>query len=172
MKKLLFFLLLPFVAAAQFNADKLCDFTIDGARTYADEIVSLSKDKFRFYKIEDDRESVKFIYVPSSLSDKNLTGPHDYMDYETVEVLYDVYMAGKNDDLKNPGVKTYRLSRAHGQFLNIFPFWQKYYVPEATIENYKDYRMRELKKGQMLIKFQDLENGNWYIDNIFCAKGS
>lgn len=169
MKKLLLFILLPFLGFAQINIDKVCSFTQEEARNYADEIVSLSKEKFRFYKTDQGRESETFVYVPANLTDTEIgKGPQDYMDHQTIEVVYSIYMAGKNDDLKIPGVKTYRLERSHGQFLNLFPFWQKYYVPEATAENYKDYRMREMRKGRMLMKFIDNDGGNWFITPFYC----
>ncbi|QFG53654.1 hypothetical protein [Chryseobacterium sp.] len=170
MKKLLLFLLFPFLAFTQINIDKTCALSQNEARKYADEVVALSKDKFRFFTIENRQDTDHYIYVPAQVTDADIGTGHNYMNFETVEVVYKTFMDGKNADLKIPGVKTYRMERVHGQFLNIFPFWQKYYVPEATTENYKDYQMRELRKGQMLVKFVNLDEGYWYIDNVFCAK--
>ncbi len=169
MKKLLLFLLLPFLSLAQININKVCDFTQEEAKSYVDEIVSLAKEPFRFYKIAKGIKSEVFIYVPSNISDATIgTGPHDYMNYETIEVVYRVHMEGKNDNLKIPGVKRYLMERAYGKFLNLFPFWQKYYVLDATIENYKEDQKREFKKGQMLMKFSDNNKGYWLITTFYC----
>ena len=43
MKKLLLFILLPFLGFAQINIDKVCSFTQEEARNYADEIVYINK---------------------------------------------------------------------------------------------------------------------------------
>lgn len=170
MKKLLLFLLLPLLSIAQINIDRVCNYTKDEAKAYGDEIISLSTVKFRFYKIVQQRESEIFVYVPSHLTDAEIgTGSQDYMNYETIEVVYSIYMDGKNEDLKSDGFKTYRLERAHGQFLNLFPFWQKYYVPDATAQNYKEYQKKEFRKGRLFMKFVDNDEGNWYITPFYCG---
>lgn len=170
MKKLLLFLLFPLLSFAQINIDGVCSYTKKEAKAYGDEIISLAPQKFRFYKIVQQRESEIFVYVPVNLTDEQIgAGPQDYTSYETIEIIFSIYMDGKNEDLKIDGVKTYRLERAHGQFLNLFPFWQKYYVPDATSQNYKEYQKKEFRKGRLFMKFVDNDEGNWYITPFYCG---
>ncbi|WP_312078386.1 hypothetical protein [Chryseobacterium sp.] len=171
-KLLLFFVLLSTFCFGQIESIQVCNMTETQAKAYSDELSNMAKDNFRFYGIEKGYENtLYFMYVPTNISadviereKPSITGNS----YEKIEIVFESFMAGKNDDLRIAGEKRYRMQRAHGQFLNILPFWKKYYNTDTTVENYKDYAMREFRKDNLLMKLQDADDGFWYIQTFYC----
>lgn len=168
MKKLIFLILLiPIFYYSQININKVCSFNENEAKDFANEIIKFSEDKFRFYKKINDENSETFIYVPIDISNDEIN-KQGYGFYNKIEVSFEIYYKNSNVDLNQKGVKTYRLKMAYGKFLNLFNFWKTYYSSSITKDNYKDYKLLEYRKDNLLIKFIDNDNGEWYITSFWC----
>lgn len=169
MKTLLFFLLLPILSLAQFDINKVCSFNENEARSYADKIAELSKDKFRYYGLIKEKNGEQFTYVPKGVTNEQIKNAENgYESFENIEVIFTTYMNGANADLRIEGTKTYKFERAHGHFLNLFTFWKTYYAPNITTDNYNDYLNKEYRKDNLLMKFIDFGEGYWYITAFSC----
>lgn len=170
MKKItLLFTLFSIFAFSQIDVNKVCAFNENEAKFYASEIATLSKKELRLYKTFKKDKTESFIYIPKNITDeqiKNKTVNLD--DLDTIEVNFDIFMKNQNLDLNQNGQKTYKLNFVYGHFLNLFKFWQKYYSPNITLENYKDFKNLEYRKENFLIKFIENEDGFWFIRPIWC----
>ena len=169
MKKLLFiFLFISGLANAQINLDNVCKFTEIEAKQFADEIAKNANAQYRLYKLYETSTKTNYIYIPSNVSDEDAQN-NGYDHYNPIEISYHIIMEGQNKDLNIEGIKKYKLERAYGQFLNLFHFWKKNYVPEISTENYKDYKMKEVHRGKLFMKFIDDGDGDWFITPFYCS---
>lgn len=166
--KTLILLLFSALSFAQINLDNVCKFTENEAKQYADDIANNASTQYRLYKIDQTINNATYIYIPSNVSADDVQ-KYGYDHYNPIEVSYHVIMEGQNKDLNIDGVKKYRLERAYGQFLNLFQFWKKNYVPEISTENRKDYRMKEVHRGSLFMKFIDDGDGYWFIMPFYCS---
>lgn len=122
--------------------------TIDQAEKLAKDIASYSKNKMRLYKQKDfsDRGIYVFKFVPADLTDDQVS-EMDNIDKEFIQVRFLYFNVGENKDLEIKGKKTFKLSEVQTKYLNLFPYWQKYFKPEAnlerTIEDHKSQRLAQ-----------------------------
>lgn len=144
------------------------------ARFFADQVVSDSKTKFEFLRIDETTNNPEnyheVVYIPVDTPNKEKKVKPFVMCDECIKVKFYIYNAGENKELERKGVRALRFSEVAGKYLDIFPVWERIFKPgidlEKTIEDY-DSRTLKTKKPVLDYRFDKktyLEN-NWYIHN-------
>lgn len=166
MKKLIF-LLLSNLAFAQINIDNVCKLTLQESNAFSAEIIKNASKPYKFFKTVEMLNAIDYIYIPEDVAEAD-ANKYGYDKYSPIDISFQPYMYGQNKDLQIPGEKRYRFQQVDGQFLNLFNFWKKYYRPDITLDNYKEFDKKEFRKGGMLMKFVDNGDGDWYITTFYC----
>lgn len=165
MKKLilLFALLIGFIVNAQ-DVEYLKSLkklpTSEAVIQATNSFIKDSNDKLRFYKAKDFTEHSIFLvqYVPANLTDEEIEKRKDELSDQFVIFQFKYWNEGEDKDLKIAGTKKYVFSDVRGQYLNLFPFWQKHVDPTAD-------KIELSKKGNSYKQEWSFSgsNGNWKI---------
>lgn len=156
-----------------------CD--LEFARKFSDEIVSGMKTKFVYLDSAISKYSSNntFIYIKDSLSENEkksieayvyrykTTGKYPFENENCLAVVFKKINVGSNPDKDIVQVKEYSFDVAKGNFLDLFPFYQKNIEPTATTEKSTTtgvYSIRKDKDGYWYNFIR--ENGIWYLKNM------
>ena len=170
MKKILFFLLLSVFGFGQ-NPEKLCNLNFDEAKAIANDIGLMTNSRVMDIADREQFNKTLFEIVPNAFSDS------DYAKYKNGEincegcfkVHFSYIMKGENKDLEIKGVKTYKFDEYTAKFLNVLPFWQKYFRPDVNQENYNTFDNREFRiNHQLYAMLYDKRNGIWNLKMFRC----
>ena len=171
MKKVLLFLLLSGFSFGQ-NIEKLCNLNFEQSKEIADEIGVITDSRIKDIADREQYRAVLFEMVPNSFSEE------DYKKYKNgdlqcdgcFKVIFSYIMKGQNKDLEIKGIKTYSFSEYTSKFLNVLPFWQKYFRPDVNQDNYTDVNNREYRGAnkQLAAMLYDQHNGRWQIKKTRC----
>lgn len=158
MKKLL--LLLIFIITSAINAQdynvisKLNSTNFDNSLKIADNMKSMAKGNYHLYKYHEfEKEMVlKIVYASEGVTNEQLKQATDYNNCFVVE--FKVFYEGRNLDLEKQGIKKYKLSKVSAKYLDIFPIWKNWFVPNAEEEKtLKDSNSQEMFDYDKNIKF-------------------
>jgi hypothetical protein len=144
------------------------------ARVFADQVVSDSKTKFEFLRIDETTNNPEnyheVVYIPADAVNKEKKAKPFVICDECIKVKFYVYNAGENKELERKGVKTLRFSEVSGRYLDLFPVWKKIFKPnvdvEKTLEDFKSQKLKE-KNPNLDYRFykNNISENNWYIHN-------
>jgi hypothetical protein len=156
-----------------------CD--IDFARQFSDEIISTTKTKYVYLKSVEANylHLITFIYIKEGLNDDEIksteaylsqyTGRHELQISDCLCIHFNVKDVGANPDLEIKGVKEYSFSTVVGNFLDLFPFYQKNIEPTATTEKTTTtgiYSVRKDAVGYWYNFRRSSTDGLWYLKNM------
>lgn len=129
-----------------------------GVENLAIEIADMTRNKFKIAKKDETESELVITLVKSDLSNedvkKALEGTYPNPDV-VFDVVFEKFMEGQNKALEIKGVKKYKFYGVIYNYLDLFPFWQKYFAPDAT----KELTLTDLK----LQRSQYKESGNWWL---------
>ena len=100
------------------------------------------------FKIDSKQETDEGIVITFAKSDLST-------DDTVLKVVFEKFMEGENEALEIKGVKKYRFYGVTYNYLDLFPFWQKYFSPNAT----KESVLNNYSQQQSELK----TNGNWWL---------
>lgn len=159
MKKLLLtaILLIGLLVSAQ-NYDYIAKSKIVASQDLAVQFATETASKdLHIYKVKDfgTLNKLKVVFAP-----KDETDTASYLSF-----VFAIDFEGENKALEIPGVKQYRLVEIESKYLTVFPIWQAYFKPTATLEktvdDYKSQRLNEPDKNIRYL-FQN-QNERWTI---------
>lgn len=161
MKRILFAFFILFsswsIVAAQTEPDvsKYNFFQKEEALEFAKQCAALSKTKWVFLK------------------DKEITNPNYYIvtfvnpldETENMKFSFIKRYLNSNEDLEIKGDPSYRFEDVYGKYLDLFPFWEKYFKPGAPLEEtLKQYKFRDVEIGKAKFII-DKSGKTWSIRN-------
>lgn len=99
-------------------------------------IVELAKKPLRYF-VAREHENKYFIvqYIPANVTDEEWKKNIDEYGEEAVVFKFRISHKGENKNLEREGVKTYVFNDVRGKYLNLFPFWQKYFDAGSDMEH-------------------------------------
>jgi len=178
MKKLILlfslFFSLTFYAQNVEYMKKIRNLDENGAIEVAKEIASLSRGSFEVAEKKETKVGFTIVMVRSGIDYENVIQyPEKYMD-DTFTVSFVEFYEGQNMALEIEGVKKYNFHRVVFNYLDLFPYWQKYFsaeaTPETTIDSI-DLKRSEYKNkdNHWLYKFQPVPNGSkrWELNKFY-----
>ena len=116
-----------------------------GVENLAIELAGMTRNQFKIDSKQETDEGIVITFAKSDLSTDDVV----------LKVVFEKFMEGENKALEVKGVKKYSFYGVTYNYLDLFPFWQKYFSPNATKEsvltNYSQQKS-ELKT-----------NGNWWL---------
>ncbi|MWB92971.1 hypothetical protein GON26_01225 [Flavobacterium sp. GA093] len=169
------FLISMFVQAQDAKYIKALDsLSNESAREFADQIISNSKTKFEFLRIDETTNQpenfYEVLYIPADAVNKERKAKSFFQCDECLKVKFYIDQAGENIELEKKGIRTLRFNEVTGKYLDLFPVWEKVFKPglnvEKTIEDYKS-RVLKIKEPRIEYRFDknDYAENNWYIHN-------
>lgn len=169
MKKILFIVLFIcsniFAQDAEFFA-KIRNLDEAGVDKIAIEIASFTRNEFRIVSRSETATSYIITMAKKSMTkDEVIEALNDnYADKDAIfDVVFERFMEGENTALELKGVKKYAFYGVTYNYLDLFPFWQKYFSPNATPESLlKDYSQQKSEIG---------EKRNWWLYKFQVADG-
>ncbi|MDM1548726.1 hypothetical protein HX096_12770 [Empedobacter falsenii] len=174
MKYILFSLLFSSFAVAQ-NIDYLKSLNkLDSVQvtTVANEINSLTNHAFKIYDDIEKNNTRILRFYPSKYTLQEFEAKYKttgvYACTECMKVTFSYVFDGANSDLKTPGKKVYKFQSATGDYLQLFPFWQKYITPTLNAEQLlsdANYNNRWYKNTTNKINIRFHKNDKWMIEN-------
>jgi len=122
-------------------------------------IVDLAKKPLRFHSARE-HENKYFVvqYIPTNVTDENWKSNRDEYSSEAVVFKFRISNKGENKNLEIPGVKTYVFNDVYGKYLNLFPFWQKYFDATSDLEKLSTESFTQKNKYTF-----SGNNGSWII---------
>lgn len=145
-----------------------------GAIDVATEIASMTRGEFEF-DVSKDTKGGRFVRFVRKGVDKDvvLASSEKYPD-DVFSVSFVKFVKGENKALEIEGTTMYRLNAVEFNYLDLFPYWQKYFSPNATIEaTIEDYRLQESRYKttdvHWFYKFKPIYNGakRWVITSFY-----
>lgn len=144
---------------------------IAGVRKFSNQIANNCKTKWEFLKIVEDEkhEYCRVVYLDASYSSelkKKIQSGQEICD-NCLRVDFSLFFDGANKDLEIIGIKKYRFTEFTGKYLDIFPTWQLYFKPGASLEDtLTNYDNQELKDKVIGIHYKITKQGNtWLLHN-------
>ena len=116
------FVFLSMLAAAQ-SADKFVFSSVDSVKAFSDSLALNAKRKFKFENAS--MSNITNAYVVSYYEISNTDSKYYLM------VKFGKYNVGENKAMEIEGKPEYIFSFVEGRFLDLFPFWKKYFDPNA-----------------------------------------
>lgn len=174
MKKLILFialLIVSFVQAQDYAyliyLNKIA--TNKEAIKIAEDIASIQTKKVRLLSAQEFTEDRQLLvrFVPEEMTNEQYDALDQYEQSDFLTVTFRIDYLGENKDLERQGVKTYKLKHLKGTYLQIFPFWKKYYYPEAELEpTLTDYKKQKFIDFPKKLDFYIQEdNDRWILLN-------
>jgi hypothetical protein len=99
----------------------------------------------------------------------NYTGRYELQLENCLCIHFKINEVGKNKDLEIKGTKEYVFNFVKGNFLDLFPFYQKNIEPTATTEKTTTtgiYSIRKDKEGYWYNFIRTNVDGLWYLKNM------
>jgi hypothetical protein len=118
----LFIIALSLTATAQTTLKFTTGNTAD-VRQFADSMAMSAKHAYKFSKVVE--TSGYYVMKYNSVADSTAM---------PLIVAFSVENKGANADMQTAGTPQYTFARAFGRFLDLFPFWQRYFNPQAVAE--------------------------------------
>lgn len=151
---------------------RLKDLKKNEIKGIADEIFSLSKKKYVFYDvlINDKNTFASLIYFP-----ENFTKEQMKQDMERsgnfckfcVKVEYRIYQKGGNIALEKEGEERFVMDNATAPLLDLFPWWQKHFFPNAQPEDILNYKNHIFENRQRNIYLKLIGSDElWQVKNF------
>ncbi len=178
MKKiiLLFSLLFSFTFYAQ-NVEymnKIRNLDENGAIEVAKEIASLSRGDFDVVLAKETQTGFKVIIARKGINQQEAANSPENFPDDVFVVYYTSFVEGENKALEIEGTKKYSLTRVVFNYLDLFPYWQKYFSTDATPEKtIADLNLRECRYRNndihWLYKFKEYSNGSkrWELNKFY-----
>ncbi|HUH25244.1 MAG TPA: hypothetical protein VLY87_01330 [Flavobacterium sp.] len=178
MKKLilLFNLFISFTFYAQ-NVEYMAEIrNLDenGAIEVAKEIADLSRGNFEVALQKETKKGYNVTMVRKGIDYNKIADKLDEYPNDFFIVSFEKYFEGQNKALEIEGVKKYRFHRVVFNYLDLFPYWQKYFSTEATPEKtIEDFKLRESRyknnEVHWLYKFKEVSNGSkrWELNKFY-----
>lgn len=148
MKRLLL-LLLALVSFVGFAQDveymkKIRSLDEQGAIDVATEISSMTRGDFELDLSKETKQGYFVRFLTKGIDkDVVLASPEKYPD-DIFKVSFMKFKQGENKALEIEGTTVYRLNTVEFNYLDLFPYWQKYFAPNATLEGtIEDYKSQE-----------------------------
>lgn len=167
MKKTLLLLLFSVFAFGQ-NVETLKQFNGSDS-TFTKIFVSEILPNHQILRKTEKLGNLNFVLIPVDATEK------DRFDYDRgnhckkcVSIEFKKFSKGGNSDLNILGVTYYKLDQVTGDFLSIFPYWQKNIEPSATTEKtYEKYPLYSYKNSEEKINlvFRRTDSGTWILRN-------
>lgn len=178
MKKLI--LLFSLLATLTINAQdveymrKIRNLDENGVIETAKEISALTRGDFVLVDTKEYEKGYLVRFVKEGVSyDKN-TGTYGLSLDDYFDVVYEKFYEGQNKALEIEGIKKFRFSVVVYNYLDLFPYWQKYFAPSATTETTIksiDLQRSEYKNdgNHWLYKFQEIAYGDkrWRLNKFY-----
>lgn len=174
MKYILFSLLFSSFAVAQ-NVDYLKSLNkLDSVQvtTVASEINSLTNNAFKLYDDKEKNYTRVIRFYPANYSLEEFEAKYKttgvYACTECMKVSFSYVFDGGNSDLNIKGKKVYKFQSATAEYLQLFPFWQKYVFPNLSAEQQltdTNYNSRWYKNLMDKINIRFHKTDNWVIEN-------
>lgn len=145
----------------------------ESAKEFSDQIISNSKTKFEFLRIDETTNQPEnfheVVYIPVDAADKEKKSKPFVKCDECIKVSFFVFKGGENKELEKTTTRALRFNEVTGKYLDLFPVWQKFFKPSADLkETVDDFKSQQLKIKDAKIDYRfykrDNEN-NWYIHN-------
>lgn len=178
MKKLLllFSLFFSFTFYAQ-NVEymkKIRNLDENGVIEVAKEISSFTRGSFVLVDSKESEKGYLVRFVKEGINyDKN-KGTSDLSLDDYFDVVFEKFYDGQNKALEIEGTKKFRFSVVVYNYLDLFPYWKKYFAPCATAETTIksiDLQRSEYKKegNHWLYKFQEIAYGDkrWRLNKFY-----
>lgn len=141
---------------------------------FAKDLIALNNEGFKIY---DDKENFKYFtrvirMYPSKYTLEEFENKYKnigvYNCNECLKLSFSVYYEGKNEDLKLAGTKFYQFKEAQGDYLMLYPFWNKYIVNDVSQEDLlksenSNKRWYKFPEDKLNIRFW--KQDNWTIIN-------
>lgn len=148
MKRLLL-LLLALVSFVGFAQDveymkKIRSLDEQGAIDVATEIASMTRGDFELDLSKETKQGYFVRFLTKGIDkDVVLASPEKYPD-DIIKVYFERFKQGDNKALEIEGTTQYNLHSVRFNYLDLFPYWQKYFAPNATLEDtIEDYKLQE-----------------------------
>lgn len=174
MKYILFYLMFSSFAMAQ-NVDYLKSLNkLDSTQVtpVANEINSLANNAFKFYDDIEKNYTRILRFYPAKYTLQEFEAKYKttgvYACTECMKVTFSYVYDGANSDLKIPGKKVYKFQSVTAEYLQLFPFWQKYVTPTLNPEQLlsdANYNNRWYKNSVGKVNIRFWKNDNWVIEN-------
>lgn len=122
-------------------------------------IVELAKKTLRYFVAREHENKYYVVqYIPANVTDEEWKNNMDEYRGEAVVFKFRITNKGENKNLEIQGVKTYVFEDVRGKYLNLFPYWQKYF--DATSDMEKLSTKSYTKKDSYTFSGND---GTWNI---------
>jgi hypothetical protein len=150
-----FFLSLSVICNAQLTL-KFRTFNLTDVREISDSIALNANDKFKFVS-EGIPVGNRIYYVVNYCNTEDSNN--------TIEVLFRIDYVGAIQTFEDPGTALYLFDKVNGQFVNLFPFWQKVMKKTAVAVDILKVGKDETNVGGATFDF-NVESDYWAIEKF------
>ena len=140
--------------------------------TVANEINSLTNNAFKLYDKKKKNYTRILRFYPAKYTLQEFEAKYKttgiYACTECMKVTFSFVFDGANSDLNVKGKKMYKFQSVTAEYLQLFPFWQKYVTPTLNAEQLlsdANYNNRWYKNIFYDINIRFHKTDNWVIEN-------
>lgn len=171
MKKL-FIIFLLFFSSVNFAQDldfaqKLNKIDSSDLKSVATEIISSFRGDFKPKASFEVQYGHIVLFYPAGLTEEQVN--NDLKRKQHCELCHKLYFQsyyeGRNEALEIPGQIFYRFSEVKGKYLDLFPFWEKYFAPGSTPEKTVESPLYERTKFEYEF-LGDIGSKYWIIRTV------
>ncbi|MGJ5643224.1 hypothetical protein [Formosa sp. S-31] len=138
------------------------------ARAFADGIASAAATDYDFLTVKTIDNNSVYYYIPSELTPEEILDQKQMGCDKCMRVIFNVYYDGADKDLEIKGKQRLVFREVVGKFLDLYPTWNREFLPSATPELIKDsfkYRVVQNRNLDLNVRL-DKVGGVWRIFNL------